>query len=121
MFSFKFSGDREMKRRLQNVQKKYRRKVKKALRERAEKIMKRSRDHFVPVDTGDLHDTGRVEDGKDLEVLLTYGDADVDYAEVVHETHPTQSKYLEIPFMEAASSVIKDIARAAPLSEDDTK
>ncbi len=80
----------------------------------AQPVMQRSQG-LVPVDEGDLRDTGTVHDpeasGATVSVELTYGGGAVDYAERVHEDlsmrHPRggQAKFLEQPFLEAANGM----------------
>lgn len=67
----------------------------------------------VPVNTHALQNTGRVEEveneGDEITVSIAYGDADVDYALVVHEDleakHPHgKAKYVEDPVREELES-----------------
>jgi hypothetical protein len=91
----------------------------------SERIMTRSKDHFCPVDTGNLRATGHVRmpevQGKEVRVVMGYGGTaggkPVGYAVYVHEVNKNykngkQWKYLETPLKEA----IPDIVRA--LRED---
>lgn len=60
----------------------------------------------VPVDTGALRESGRVEEAEEGAVRLVYGDAAVDYALEVHENleafHPNgEAKFLERPILES--------------------
>ena len=86
---------------------------------------------LVPVDTGALRNSGRVEDdkisGDVIEVAISYGGAAGQYAAIVHDdmtmdhspsklTAVTkrprrgQAKYLEIPVMAAAPKFVRSIA-----------
>ena len=85
-----------------------------------EEIMGRSKDVFVPVDTGALKGTGKVmaeKEARAFRVVMGYGDESVDYAVYVHEDltahHPVgQAKYLEIPFREAFGTIGDRLAQA---------
>lgn len=76
------------------------------MRGEGERIMQDSKENYVPVLTGALQATGRVEgpeeSGGELAVELLYGGSGVDYAVTVHETDRAYRngkswKYLEIP------------------------
>jgi len=58
----------------------------------------------VPVDTGNLRSTGRIAPSTPdtLVAELAYGGSAAEYAAIVHETHKSQSKYLEEPARNAA-------------------
>ena len=84
-----------------------------ALRREGEAIMTASK-RLCPVDTGTLRSTGTVEGpkeaGNELFLILGYGGAAQGYAATVHEKPvphrpPTQSKFLEQPFMEALAGM----------------
>ena len=91
----------------------------KALYEEATRIMAASQP-LVPVDTGMLRSTGRVETentpGADAVVTLSYGGNGLaPYAIYVHErldlNHPVGSaKFLQIPFFEATSGMAERLA-----------
>jgi hypothetical protein len=77
-----------------------------ALYQEAEAIMTASKETYVPVDTGALRASGRVEPpialGAVLAVTMGFGGPSAPYAVIVHEDltkrHPVgQAKYLEIP------------------------
>jgi len=79
-----------------------------------EKIMATSKETYVPVDTGNLRNTGHVsppvKEGQTILVQLGFGNNTVEYALIVHEDlyahHPVgQAKYLEIPFSRAQPGV----------------
>lgn len=73
---------------------------------------------LVPVDTGALRDSGRIiktggiTAGGLPEVLVVYGNGNVDYAVTVHEDlsvhhdSPTQAKFLEIPLIRNESFLV---------------
>jgi hypothetical protein len=86
-----------------------------ALHSEAEDIMKESKDNYVPILTGDLKDSGRVEspvvEGQRVLVVAQYGNEKTEtYALVQHENltlnHPggKQAKYLERPFVQRTQS-----------------
>lgn len=74
---------------------------------------------IVPVDTGTLKDSGRVErpkvDEDGIEVEITYGGAASRYALIVHENMNARhadgksAKYLEIPVKAAEATFVKSV------------
>lgn len=110
--------------------------VRNALVEEGETILERSKDEFVPIDLGPLHDSADitvVEDGTidGLQVVLSYGnEKTVAYALAVHE-HPSGYsppswegkeihfqrggnygvKYLERPLLEAEKGMAERIGQ----------
>jgi len=108
-------------------------KVVAALTAEAKEILTDSKEHYVPVDEGDLMRSGRVEkvkrDGKVTHVTIKYGGAGVPHAVAVHE-HPSASsppswqgkrvrfhpagrgpKYLERPIRKASSGMLNRLAK----------
>ncbi len=92
-----------------------------ALKTEAELIMTDSKDHYVPVDTGDLKSSGFVDDatirGTRVTVELGYN---TDYALIVHEDRrgvvPRPGgqggpKYLERPVRKRADRIGRSVAR----------
>jgi len=85
-----------------------------------EGVMARSKAEFVPVKTGALRDSGRVEPPqhpqyRNTSVDAVYGGGAVTYALEQHETpwyrHPVgQWKYLEQPLLESAGSAAEVMA-----------
>lgn len=69
--------------------------------ETAETIFSESQ-RSVPVDTGNLKASARLEyaRGAGMTAEVTYGGTAAGYAVVVHEAHPSRSKYLERPARE---------------------
>jgi len=112
--SFELRGTEEMRRRLASITNGFNMAVEKALREEAEEIMRRSKNEFVPVDTGTLKNSGFVNDvqrkGDDVSVVLGYGGAAEAYALAVHEGHKQKPKYLERPINEAVGGMDRRIA-----------
>lgn len=92
----------------------------KALYAEAEAPFNRSQE-IVPVDTAALKDSGRrhrpVIEGSSVSVELSYGGPGLDYTERQHEDlsirhAPGKSaKFLEIPFLEAASGMAERIGQ----------
>lgn len=87
-----------------------------------EEVMADSKGNYVPIDTGLLKSTGNVQtrdSGSRFQVILGYGGAASGYAIHVHENlnayhkPPTQAKYLERPFRNAAPKFAPRIAAAA--------
>ena len=91
--------------------------AKKALRQEATVIMQKSVPQ-TPVEYGPLRGSETIEETKETktvyELALGYN---MDYAAAVHEnlnaTHApgTNAKYLEIPLMEQAPKIVKNVAR----------
>lgn len=88
----------------------------------AEAIMAHSKEHYCPVDTGVLRASGIVLPpeirGSHVDVKLGYGGNASSYALEVHERlgvhHPVgQAKYLEVPFLHAATGMIGRVAAGA--------
>jgi len=89
-----------------------------------ERIMARSKEQYVPVDTGTLMSTGHVQlpviDGSTITTVLGYGGPSAGYALQVHEdltpknwTRPGSGpKYLEIPARELTPEYPGEIAEA---------
>jgi len=92
--------------------------LKQAVYGTAEAVMNESK-RIVPVDTGTLKDSGRVEQPKmsadGIEVELTYGGAASKYAFFVHEDMNARhadgktAKYLEKPVKAAEDTFVKDV------------
>lgn len=111
-------GDKEMLAKVRALQAEMPDKVAGALFRACEKIMTKSKRDFVPIDLGELRDTGHVADPvvrrKKISCVLAYGGVSAPYAIVQHEDedliHPGQgeSKYLEKPLKRA--KIINDIA-----------
>lgn len=68
----------------------------------------------VPVDTGNLKSSGRIEPAtpREMAVTLSYGGTASAYAIIVHETHATKSKYLEQPARNAIPRLNNAVAEA---------
>lgn len=132
-------GDKEMLRKLKSLQNKFPDEIKIALRIEAERVMKDSKQNFVPVESGVLRSTGFVADpyrkGDDVSVSLSYGGAAAPYATALHE-HPSESspptwegkalvftkegtgpKYLETPLKNAIPGMADRMAKTLELSK----
>lgn len=91
-----------------------------ALKAEAETVMVLSQ-RLVPVDTGDLRDTGTVDEPQvandEVRVAMRYGNSTVDYSVYVHEDlsarHPRggQAKFLEQPALAATNGMTARLAR----------
>ncbi len=133
-FSITVKGQKELVRKLQRLAKRIGPEaIAPAMFEEAEKIMTRSKLEFVPVDTGNLRNSGHVVPEvtkRDVTMTLGFGgpagigntgrsnDDEVGYAIVVHEDqealHKTgEAKYLETPFMQAIPGMAQRIAAKA--------
>jgi len=76
---------------------------------------------IVPVDTGTLKDSGKVErpkvDSDGIEVEISYGGSASEYALIVHEDMKARhdngqsAKYLEKPVKAAQRTFVSDVAR----------
>lgn len=132
-------GHKEMMKRLKTLQKKFPDQIGIALRLEGERVMKDSKQNFVPVAEGVLRSTGYVADpirkGDDVSVSLTYGGAAAPYATALHE-HPSESspptwegkalvftkegtgpKYLEIPLKNAIPGMADRMAKTLDLAK----
>jgi hypothetical protein len=91
---FDLKGVEEMQRQLRFLAEQFPDKVGKGLRLEAEQIMTKSKQSHVPVDLGTLRASGHVnkpeQKGKDIQVVMVYGNAATPYALAVHE-HPSSS------------------------------
>lgn len=93
-----------------------------AAKEWADGVMNTSKEHFCPVDTGDMKNSGEVEitknTGTEFKVTLTYG-KNLTYPIYVHEIpyHHTHGswKFLSIPFNQASPKFIETIAAKVKL------
>ena len=65
----------------------------------------------VPVDTGNLKSSARIDPATQREMVatVTYGGTAAAYALPVHELHATKSKYLEAPARELAPKFLNGI------------
>lgn len=90
--SFELHGEEEMARKLSDLAQKAPLKMSAALYHEANVIMTESKAKFVPVDTGNLRSSGKVDQpswkGDTLSITLHYGDASAPYALAIHE-HPS--------------------------------
>lgn len=125
-------GKADVQRRIMNVARRFPDRVGQSVYRRAEAVMTRSKDEFVPVDLGTLRGTGHVtraeRAGRIVRVALVYGGPAAAYAAAVHE-HPSARspsswrgrivrfspagrgpKYLERPLMEALSTMPQELA-----------
>lgn len=68
----------------------------------------------VPVDTGNLKASGRIEPAEGSEILarVSYGGTAAEYALAVHETHASKSKFLEAPARERHAQFMQDLRKA---------
>ncbi len=106
-----------------------------SLYESAEKIMTLSKENYVPVETGTLRSTGRVDpprvNGPYVEVTLGYGGPSARYALAVHENPRAgktygvspqgkpykrwaktgQWKYLETPVKESSGEIVEHLKK----------
>ena len=85
--------------------------ITKAVNDAAQEIHNESQ-RAVPVDTGNLRGSGRIEparEGESPRAIIEYGGTAADYALAVHETHATSSKFLERPAREYARKFLDDI------------
>lgn len=120
MFKIEISGDKEMAAKVEKLMKELPQKIAQSLYKRAEFIMTRSKNEFVPVDLGTLKGTGHVSapmiKGDNISVELAYGGPAAPYALIQHETREFvhtvgQWKYLETPMKEAAATLASLIAK----------
>lgn len=109
--TFKLKGTRSMQGKLLRLAAQFDNQLPVALQTEGELVMTTSKRDFVPVDTGNLQETGDVEkvrrEGKTLVVRLVYGGPSAPYALKQHEdmtlAHTVGGpKYLERPLVDAA-------------------
>lgn len=93
--------------------------LQRGLEDEAGTIMEAAIDQ-VPVDTGALRDSGRIErpqaSGREVTIAFGFGGGDVDYAVYVHEdlqaTHTNgKAKYLEDPALQAVAGMDDRLTR----------
>jgi len=125
------AGLRRASAELRTIARRYPDRIPGALYRRAEAIMTRSKNEFVPVEFGVLRDSGHVNpptrERTAVRVTMAYGGAAAAYAIAVHE-HPSRfsppswqgvtvhfasgrgPKYLERPLFEAVRTLAEDLA-----------
>jgi len=127
--AIRFKGVRDLARSMALLAPSTTKVAQRALLSVGEEIMEDAKSHYVPVDSGNLASSGRVDPSPSGEtVTLSFGkDAAHDYALAVHE-HPSTSsppswrgkqisfkrggpKYLERPLNAAKSSMSRRVAR----------
>jgi len=93
----------------------------------ANKILTEAKD-LVPIDTGALHDSGRValtKEGSKRVVTISFGNDKVDYALAVHEDlfvihRNGQAKYLVIPLRRNQRILLEDLTKAMRMAFTNT-
>lgn len=127
MVKFTISGLDEARKKLSALAKNYPKKLKTGLVTWGEIVMTRSKEEFVPIDTGALKNSGMVTPAPDrIAITLSYGGAASAYAVPVHENphahHPVgEYKYLEKPLLEAAGTLEADVRRFGKITEADLR
>lgn len=90
--SIKFTGEKEMIRRMRRLARRYPKEASRALRMEAEDIMTKAKREHVPVNLGTLRASGHVKPpktiGREIEVTMAFGGPSSPYALAVHE-HPS--------------------------------
>lgn len=120
MLTATFTGDKELKRSLENLARQFPKETGKALRSvGTEKIYEPSQ-ALVPVETGALRDSGRIRattaQSRGVSLKISYGGSEAPYAVIIHEDlrlkHPNggSAKYLERPLMQAKPTIGRDLA-----------
>lgn len=105
MADFKIKGMAQAIRNIRKFAKENPGRVRRALLRWGEETMAVSKE-LCPVKTGNLRGTGRVEVNEGRMELL-YGGTAAPYATIVHETHPTKSKFLQRPMLQRISLIKK--------------
>jgi hypothetical protein len=117
-FSLTFRGTDAFARKVEQATEELKRRAAKALVREAEAVMADSKENYVPVDTGNLRNTGvvlpAVIDASGVSVEMGFS---ADYAAVVHEDltaqHPNgEAKYLTKPLTKRAAGMNVRIANA---------
>jgi len=119
--SIRIRGDKELIRTLRKIRKQSPKALGAALFQEGEKIMRDSKESFVPVDLGNLKNSGHTEPPSikmnGVTVTLGYGGAAASYAIFVHEIDKNyrvgQWKYLEVPLNNAIPKMAKSLALKA--------
>lgn len=117
------AGDREMKQKLQGCAREFpleaRRGTRVVAMQKADLAQERA-----PEKTGKLKASKRVSVSirksgatPNISATVKFGGPDVRYARIVHETHPTQSKFLESVLLEAVPTIGADLAREIDLKK----
>ena len=118
-FEFKVDTTAELKRKLKLLGPTALKAAGQSLYLSGEVVMTKSKETYVPVDTGNLRDSGNVAlpeiSGSEVSVVLGYGNAAVGYAIYVHETpknyrNGRQWKYLETPLKESLPDIGRELA-----------
>jgi len=115
---FSFDGEDDVLLELRRIARRLGDEVGPALHDVGSGVLEESK-RLVPIDTGALEKSGRVlkpkGEGIDTSVAIRYGGKKAWYAARVHETGRIDRsrgvKYLERPFLEAASTLPRDLAR----------
>lgn len=102
-------GESQLKRQLENLIKNSPKELRRALRKVGERKFQITQER-VPVKKGVLKGSGKFRvmiSGKkeDLRVTIVYGGPDAPYARRVHDTHKTQSKFLESVLLESVPTL----------------
>jgi hypothetical protein len=114
-------GGKEMRAVVRKIADEYPKQAKRALFRFAERLMTEIKTvPHVPVDLGNLRDTGIVVAAADrLAVTMSFGGPAVDYAVTVHETNKNYRvghwKYLEQPLMEKVPTMAAELSKDAQL------
>ena len=99
---------------LEKLEKEAKQRMRGALNRVAGEIFAESQ-RATPVDTGNLRASGRIDAATDenLTATISYGGTAAEYALAVHETHKSQSKFLEEPFRKNERRFREEMAAAA--------
>lgn len=139
MGNFTLKGAESLSRALEDIRLSLRTKLDAAVGEEADAILDDAKANYVPVDKGDLRDSGTVTENKivtlsgPIEYTISFGSGEsAAYAVTVHE-HPSEHdpaswkkagavnfhkggpKFLEIPFRKAATGMAERIAAKVKL------
>lgn len=115
----RLEGKEKMKQRIQQIASFFPSETAKALFAAANYVLTISKAQYVPVDLGNLKNTGTVEEpiinGKNISVAIFYGGPAAPYAFEQHENldfahNVGQAKYLETPLNEFASQAAEFIS-----------
>lgn len=109
--SFKLVGLDKVQKNMKKLVRKVHEEGERALEVEAQKVLDKAK-QLAPVKTGRLRDSGRIEkaDSKTGPAFrLRFGDEDVPYAAVVHETHKTRRKFLQRAVLESGPETIRKL------------
>lgn len=122
-FRMTLAGDTEMKAKLRGVAREFPLEARRGTGVVAQQKLELAQER-CPVKSGKLQASGKKsvsirKSGATPNILATvkFGGPGIPYARIVHETHPTKSKFLESVMLEAVPTIGADLAREIDLKK----